>query len=86
MLLATSTSAHSKSDVAACKAGLFDSTLDRNSVERALKDRPQPEGCSLHVDDANGLIGTAEKALEQAKGLVRSALVNIAKLLRQPRF
>jgi hypothetical protein len=73
-----------KADVRACKIGLFDASLDRNGVERALKDRPQPEGCSLHVDEANGLIDDAEKFVEQAKGMVRLALVNMADLLRQP--
>ena len=67
-----------------CKVGLFESALDRNGVEQALKERPQPEGCSLHVDQADSIIDAAEKALEQAKGLVHSALLDIAKLLRQP--
>ena len=42
-----------KDEVNASKDGLFQSSLDRNAVERALKDRPQPEGCSLHVDEAD---------------------------------
>jgi hypothetical protein len=45
-----------KSGIDARKAALFHSSLDRNGVERALKDRPLPEGCSLHVDEADGLI------------------------------
>ncbi|HKI18274.1 MAG TPA: hypothetical protein VKA15_10355, partial [Isosphaeraceae bacterium] len=73
-----------RNGIGACKAGLFDCSLDRNGVERALKDRPLPEGCALHVDEAGNLIETAEKAQEQAKSLVRSALVSMAKLLRQP--
>ena len=73
-----------KNDVASCKLGLFESAMDRNGVERALKDRPQPEGCTLHIDEAAGLIAAAEEALNHAKGFVRSALLNIANLLRQP--
>jgi hypothetical protein len=66
------------------KDGLFQSSLDRNAVERALKERPQPEGCSLHVDDADQLVAEAEEAHGKAQGVVRSALVNMASLLRQP--
>jgi hypothetical protein len=73
-----------RNEVAAFKDGLFHSSLDRNAVERALKDRPQPEGCPLSVDEADVLASAAEEALEQAKALVRSALVNMASLLRQP--
>jgi hypothetical protein len=82
--LATVDLATLRDDVAACKAGLFQSALDHNAVERALKDRPQPEGCSLHVDEADVLATAAEEALEQAKGRVWAALVNLANLLRQP--
>jgi len=64
--------------------GLFQSHLDRNAVERALKDRPQPEGCSLHVDDAHRLVAEAEEAIERARKVVRLSLVNLASLLRQP--
>jgi len=53
-------------------------------VERALKDRPRPEGCSLHVDDAHQLVAEAEEAVERARKVVRSSLVNMASLLRQP--
>ena len=73
-----------RDEVNANKDGLFQSSLDRNAVERALKDRPQPEGCSLHVDNANHLVAEAEEAHGKAKGVVRSALVNMASLLRQP--
>ena len=73
-----------KDEVSASKDRLFQSSLDRNAVERALKDRPQPEGCSLHVDEADQLVSEAEEALGKAKGVVRSALVNMASLLRQP--
>jgi hypothetical protein len=73
-----------KDELACYKDGLFQSTLDRTGVERGLKDRPQPEGCSLHVDEAEAHIAAAEDALEQASGVVRSALVNMASLLRQP--
>ena len=73
-----------KDEVNASKDGLFQSSLDRNAVERALKERPQPEGCSLHVDEADRLVAEAEEAHGKAKGVVRSALVNMASLLRQP--
>ena len=73
-----------RDEVNASKDGLFQSSLDRNAVERALKDRPQPEGCSLHVDEADQLVSEAEEAHGKAKGVVRSALVNMASLLRQP--
>jgi hypothetical protein len=66
------------------KDGLFQCSLDRNAVERALKERPQPEGCSLHVDDAGQLVAEAEEAHAKAQGVVRSALLNMASLLRQP--
>lgn len=73
-----------KAEVAGYKAGLFQSSLDRNAVERALKDRPQPEGCTLHVDDADGLVAAAEAALYEATEQVQSGLLNMASLLRQP--
>ena len=73
-----------KEDVLSHKGGLFQSSLDRNAVERALKERPQPEGCPLHVDDAHQLVADTELAIEQATKVVRSSLVNLASLLRQP--
>jgi hypothetical protein len=73
-----------KEQVAIHKRGLFESTHDRNAVERALKERPQPEGCALHVDEAAEHVTKAEEALEQARGTVHGALLNIASLLRQP--
>ena len=73
-----------KDEVAAYKDGLFQSSLDRNAVERALKERPQPEGCSLHVDEADGWVCSAEEAFDQAKAEVHAALMNMASLLRQP--
>jgi hypothetical protein len=73
-----------KDEVNASKDRLFHSSLDRNAVERALKDRPQPEGCSLHLDEADQLVAEAEQGLEKAIDAVRSALVNMASLLRQP--
>ena len=45
----------------ASKDRLFQSSLDRNAVERALKDRPQPEGCSLHVDEADQLVAERKR-------------------------
>ena len=73
-----------RDEVASHKSGLFESTLDRNGVERALKDRPLPEGCPLHVDEAATLVSAAESALEAAQAAVKAALVNVAKLLMQP--
>ncbi len=73
-----------KDEVAGKKDGLFQSSLDRNAVERALKERPQPEGCALHVDEAVNHIAVAEAALVQAKSVIHSALLNMASLLRQP--
>ena len=73
-----------KEEVLSHKDGLFQSPLDRNAVERALKDRPQPEDCSLHVDDAHQLVAEAEEAVERARKVVRSSLVNLASFLRQP--
>jgi hypothetical protein len=70
--------------VASHKDGLFYSSIDRNAVDAGLKHRPQPEGCSLHIDEADQLVADAEAALETAKADVQSALVNIASLLRQP--
>jgi hypothetical protein len=70
--------------VSGCKVGLFESSLDRNGVERALKDRPQPEGCPLHVDEAQQWVDAAEQAQERATGVVRAVLVGMANLLRQP--
>ena len=46
--------------------GLFATELDRNRVERALRDRPIPEGCSLQVDEAEQHIEQAETAERQA--------------------
>lgn len=66
------------------KDALFQSSLDRNGVDAGLKHRPQPEGCTLHVDDAVRLVTEAEQALENAKTEVHAALLNIASLLRQP--
>src|SRR5205823_3234424 len=73
-----------KKDVGRYKEGLFQSTLDRNAVERGLKERPQPEGCALHVDAADGLVDAAEEAIEQATREVEAVLLNMASLLRQP--
>ncbi len=73
-----------RDEVLSYKAGLFQSSRDRNAVERALKDRPQPEGCSLPVDDAHQLVAEAEEAVERARKVVWSSLVNLASLLRQP--
>jgi hypothetical protein len=73
-----------KNELADFKTGLFQSSLNRNAVDAALKHRPQPEGCPLHIDEADAKVAEAEAALDQAKGEVRSALVNIASLLRQP--
>ena len=73
-----------RDEMNASKDGLFQCSLDRNAVERAMKDRPRPEGCSLHVDDAHQLVAEAEEAIERARKVVRSSLVNLASLLRQP--
>src|SRR5208337_4301957 len=45
---------------------------------------PDAYGCSLHVDDAHQLVAEAEEAVERARKVVRSSLVNMASLLRQP--
>jgi hypothetical protein len=71
-------------EVASYKHDLFQSSLDRNAVEAALKHRPQPEGCPLHVDEAESWVARAEEARRVSEGAIRSALVNIASLLRQP--
>jgi len=73
-----------RNEVNASKERLFQSSLDRNAVERALKERPQPEGCSLNLDEADQLVSEAEEAHGKAKRVVRSALFNMASLLRQP--
>jgi hypothetical protein len=73
-----------RDEITSYKDDLFQSSLDRNTVERALKDRPQPEGCPLHVDEAAGLVTAAEQAMELAKGKLQAALLNMASLLRQP--
>ncbi|OWK45511.1 hypothetical protein [Fimbriiglobus ruber] len=73
-----------KGEVTSYKEVLFQSPLDHNAVERALKDRPQPEGCPLHVDEAEQFVTAAEEALGTAKGEVQGALQNMASLLRQP--
>jgi hypothetical protein len=73
-----------KNEVRSYKDGLFESSLDRNGVEAGLKHRPQPEGCNLHIDEADALVAAAEQAQEQAVGEVQAALLNIANLLRQP--
>ena len=49
-----------------------------------MRDRPDPEGCSLDVDRADELIGEAKRPGEQARSLVRDELVSVAGLLRQP--
>jgi len=73
-----------KEELADFKTALFQSSLNRNAVDAALKHRPQPEGCPLHIDDAGAKVSEAEEALEQAKSAARSALLNMASLLRQP--
>lgn len=73
-----------REEVADFKTGLFQSSLNRNVVDAALKHRPQPEGCPLHVDEADAKVAEAEEALEQAKGEVQAVLLNMASLLRQP--
>lgn len=73
-----------KPEVLACKGHLFQTDVDRNEVERALRDRPDPEGCPLQVDRADELIREAKEAAGQARYLVRAELVSVAGLLRQP--
>ena len=73
-----------RDEVAASKDGLFQSSLDRNAVERALKDRPQPEGCSLHVDEADGLWLMRKRLWNKRRAKSSAALLNMASLLRQP--
>jgi hypothetical protein len=73
-----------KADVASHRDGLFHSSLDRNAVDAGLKHRPQPEGCTLHIDEADQRVAEAEEALEEATAKVQAALVNMASLLRQP--
>ena len=51
--------------------GLFATELDRNRVERALRDRPIPEGCPLQVDEAEQYIEQAEAVEREAIALVR---------------
>ena len=67
-----------------CADGLFATALDRNRVERALRDRPIPEGCPLQVDEAEQHIEQAEVVERQATALVHGVLVAVAKLLQQP--
>lgn len=76
--------AHLRSEAQGCKGRLFETDVDRNGVERALKDRPDPEGCPLQVDQAESLVRQADEAVEQARSLVREQLVSVAGLLRQP--
>lgn len=73
-----------KDEVASYKEGLFDSSLDRNGVDAGLKHRPQPEGCTLDIDEADQRVAEAEEALTKATSEVQAALMNIASLLRQP--
>jgi len=73
-----------KDDLARFADMLFETKLDRNDVERALKERPIPENCPLSVDGAEALVAQADDAFKEAKGAVRSALVGVAKLLQQP--
>jgi hypothetical protein len=73
-----------KSDVTGFKGRLFQTACDRNDVERTLRDRPDPEGCSLDVDQADDLSREADEAGERARSLVRDELVSVAGLLRQP--
>jgi predicted transcriptional regulator len=48
----------------------LESKLHRNAVERTMKERPLPEGCALHVDEADGLVAMAEFALAKARSTV----------------
>ncbi len=73
-----------KAEAACCKDRLFQTEEDRNDVERALRDRPDPEGCALQVDQTDELIREAKEAGEQARSLIRAELVSVAGLLRQP--
>lgn len=73
-----------RDDVSSYKDGLFQSSLDRNAVDAGLKHRPQPEGCSLHIDEADQFVAGAEEASKKATAEVQAALVNMASLLRQP--
>ncbi len=73
-----------KAEVNGHKDRLFQSAMDRNGVDAGLKHRPQPEGCPLHIDQADSLVAAAEQALEQARAEVHAALLNIASLLLQP--
>lgn len=67
-----------------CEEGLFATELTRNDVERRLKERPDPEGCPLVVDQAGTLIEAAEQAVQQATGAVRAVLASASNRLCQP--
>jgi len=71
-------------DITAYSKGLFTTTLDRNRVDRALRERPIPEECPLQVDDAEWLVREAERTEDQAKSLVRNSVVSAAKVFQQP--
>ena len=63
---------------------LFATELDRNRVERALRDRPIPERCPLTVDEAEQHIAQAEAVEQNATELVHAVILAAAKLLQQP--
>jgi len=67
-----------------CAEGLFSTELTRNEVERKLKERPDPEGCPLVVDQAGTLIEAAEQAEQEATGALRAVLVSASGRLCQP--
>ncbi|MEJ5197882.1 MAG: hypothetical protein WHX53_03065, partial [Anaerolineae bacterium] len=64
--------------------GLFPAGVTRATVERALRERPDPDGCPLTLNNAGAWLTRAEEAVCRGRELTRAALLEKARLLHSP--
>lgn len=60
---------------------LFPGCLTRAAAERELRERPQPPGCPLTLENAEDWLTRADAAVERARSLVAAALLDKVGLL-----
>ena len=63
---------------------IFPGCLTRAAAERELRERPQPPGCPLTLENAGDWLARADAVVERARGAVHAALLDKANLLASP--
>ena len=63
---------------------IFPGCLTRAAAERELRERPQPPGCPLTLENAGDWLARADAVVERARGAVHAALLDKASLLASP--